>query len=275
MNKFCRIVKRNDIDFSGNLIEKSRVNLEWWNVKDNVGDYLSNVVYNWMTKDIDTSLPRKRGIHLMTIGSLIGGGNFDSVIWGSGILDLALVKSVYKKSWLIRYDIRAVRGPLTKEVLINAGYNCENIPMGDPAILMPLIYKRQSSNNEKKYKYCVINHYVNEKEKYEIPDSICISAGTTEYKKFIDTIVESKIVISSSLHGIILAEAYGVPAIYCCSNLEKSLFKVYDYYFSTGRYNVVIAKSVKEALRLSPMNVPNFLHMQEELMKAFPRDLWK
>lgn len=274
MNRLARIIKRNYIDLNGKSINKNNVTLEWWNGRDNVGDYMSNVVYNWMTRDIEC-FPKKKGIHLMTIGSLIGGGNFDSIIWGSGILNLDLVKKVYNKSWLIKYDVRAVRGPLTKEVLVNAGYNCDNIAMGDPAILMPLIYKGRNLINEKKYKYCVINHYVNENKKYEIPNSICVSAGTIDYKKFIDTILESEMVISSSLHGIILAEAYGVPAIYCCNNLEKSLFKVFDYYFSTGRYSVVIAKSVEDALKISPMFVPDFSHMQEQLIKAFPRDIWK
>lgn len=275
MNKLLRLIKRNNIDFSGKIIDKSQVKLEWWSKKDNVGDYLSNIVYNWMTKDINLNKPRKKGIHLMTIGSLIGGANFDATIWGSGILDLSLVKAIYKKSWFINYDIRAVRGPLTKEVLRVAGYDCTNVAMGDPAILMPLIYKKNSDLIFKKNKYCVINHYVNENEIYKGANVICISAGTTDYKMFIDTILSSEIVISSSLHGIILAEAYGIPAIYCCKNLEHSLFKIYDYYYSTGRYNVIISRSIEEAFSLTPMDLPNLSIMQKKLIESFPVDLWK
>lgn len=46
-------------------------------------------------------------------------------------------------------------------------------------------------------------------------------------------------VYSSSLHGIILAEAYGVPAVMFRSYDKSVDFKYLDYYASTGRYDVL------------------------------------
>ena len=273
MNKIKSILFRNKIDFNGERFDPDTVHLEWWKNKDNVGDYLSTVIFEWMTKDIDLSRPIRKGLHLSTVGSLLGGRYYDATVWGSGILDLLAVRSINLKSRLVKYDVRAVRGPLTKEVLQNAGYDCTDIALGDPAILMPLIYR--SPQKEKVYDRCIINHYINSDKNYSFPDSVCISAGTTDYRSFIDTIMASRMVISSSLHGVILAEAYGVPAIYCCENLQKMLFKVYDYYFSTGRYNVIIANSVDEALRMQPMNLPDFSEMRKNLIEAFPKDLWE
>ena len=273
LNKITAVLLRNRIDYNGKRFDPNLVHLEWWQRRENVGDYAAKIVYDWMTRDIDLSRPKRKCVHLTTIGSLLGGGNYDATVWGSGILDLFGIQNVYKKAWLRKFDIRAVRGPLTKEVLINAGYDCKYAILGDPAVLMPLIY--QSPCAEKKYELCIVNHYINAENRCSFPDSVCISAGTNDYKNFIDTLKSSKLVISSSLHGVILAEAYGIPAIYCCENLEETLFKVYDYYFSTGRYNVIIAKSVEEAMALQPMPLPVFFSMQQELIKAFPRDLWE
>ncbi len=273
MNKIAAILLRNRIDYNGKRFDSNTVHLEWWQRKENVGDYIASVVYDWMTRDIDLSRPKRKGIHLTTVGSLLGGGNYDATVWGSGMLDLFDVRTVYKKAWLRKFDVRAVRGPLTREVLMNAGYNCADAALGDPAVLMPLIY--QSPCAEKKYGRCIVNHYINAENLHAFPDSVCISAGTNDYKKFIDTLKASGIVISSSLHGVILAEAYGIPAIYCCENLEKTLFKVYDYYFSTGRYNVIVARSVEEAMTMQPMPLPDLSDMQQALISAFPRDLWE
>ncbi|WP_346793949.1 polysaccharide pyruvyl transferase family protein, partial [Klebsiella pneumoniae] len=52
---------------------------------------------------------------------------------------------------------------------------------------------------------------------------------------FTKEIVNSKFVISGSLHGIIIAEAYGIPAIFLDNNSGESRFKYDDYYFGSGR----------------------------------------
>ena len=84
----------------------------------------------------------------------------------------------------------------------------------------------------------------------------------------------SCLVISSSLHGIILAESYGIPAIFLGQNMEYEIIKFYDWYYSTGRKNVVIANSLDDALQMTPMALPQLEEMQKNLMMAFPNDLW-
>ena len=87
-------------------------------------------------------------------------------------------------------------------------------------------------------------------------------------------IFNSKFVISSSLHGIILAEAYGVPAIFLNERQEKYLFKYEDWYQSTGRKDFVKANSVGEALKYSTPELPDLKLMQENLLETFPIDLF-
>lgn len=58
-----------------------------------------------------------------------------------------------------------------------------------------------------------------------------------DWKYVIDKIVNSKFVISESLHGLIVAEAYGIPAVwveFVEHNVEWK-FKYLDFYESIGK----------------------------------------
>ena len=170
-------------------------------------------------------------------------------------------------------DIRSVRGPLTRNHLVELGHNCPDI-YGDPAILMPLIYMPESL--EKEYDVMIIPNYMQEKtirdnfsSKYHITSMI-----TNNYCEVIDRIVKSKLVVASSLHAIILAEIYGVPTIFYRFDKSRDI-KYLDWYYSTGRYDVKIHDTLESALKSNPMPLPdNILDMQNQIMEVFPYDLW-
>lgn len=246
---------------------KGCVNLNWWKQNgevQNVGDWLSLIVVDHMKAqhNIHTDTAAKGTKHLYAIGSIIDGGYQDATIWGSG---LHRGRRRYWWRHLRKLDIRCVRGPETRSVLMDHGYACPEI-YGDPAILMPLIY--QPERVEKVYDYRVVPHMI-----FGTGYPNALSPATNDWRAFIDEIVRSKLVISSSLHGIILAEAYGIPAILLHNN-NLSLFKYKDYYSSTGRYTFPIAQSVEEALSMTPAEIPDFTNMQKNLIDVFPVDLW-
>ena len=264
---------RNNTDMAGNPVSKGVV-LERFQRVDNVGDYISVIILDWMLKKRGLKPEEGRNVHLFGTGSILGFSRADGVVWGSGVLDIFRTRLVTLRHRYVKYDIRAVRGPLTREILSVAGYDCSRAVFGDPGILMPLIFPEPQM--EKRYKFCVVNHFVNEEKHLdEGEDTLTISAGTNNYKDFIRSICSAETVISSSLHGIILAEAYHIPAIWLLENLEYSVQKYYDYYYSTDRYNVPVARSVEEARHLAPPPLPvNLENMQQALMEAFPYDLW-
>lgn len=243
------------------------VNLHWWSIDadvQNVGDCLSPVITDFVKKrlNVDNSCKKKGRLHLFAIGSIIDGGYQDATIWGSGIL------RGNRTFWWRRIrnlDIRAVRGPETRRTLIANGYSCPEV-FGDPAILLPLFYSPKSANKE--YAYRVIPHH----SFLQNQDNL-LSPLTCNWEEFVDELVKCELVISSSLHGIILAEAYGVPAILLETTLD--MFKFRDYYHSTGRYNFPIAGSVEEALQMKPAPLPLLDEMQKNLLESFPVDLWK
>ena len=102
-----------------------------------------------------------------------------------------------------------------------------------------------------------------------------ISMNTNDYKTVINEILTSEIVYTSSLHGIILAEAYGVPAVFFRGLPKYKDFKYLDYYYSTGRTDVALTDSFEEALSVPVPPLPNLNKLKENLLGSFPYDLWE
>lgn len=261
--------------------QKNKVNLNAWIVPNcdnqNTGDYLSKIIVKNMCSKfgIDIDQETKETKHLYAIGSILLGYQ-DMTVWGSGFgIDITLSSffKLYKISHKIKHqkvDIRAVRGPETRRILLNMGYNCPEI-YGDPAILLPLFYPKKL---KKRYDYTLIPHY-SKNEKYRDNENF-LDSFNKDWKSFIDRIAASKLVISSSLHGIILAESYGVPAVMLKDTPHNDITKYKDWYYSTGRKLFPIAKSVEEALNLEPslLEKNTLQKMQDGLIETFPVDLW-
>lgn len=264
------LLVRNRRQLDGTPIKSKKIYLEWWHRKDNVGDYLAPVIYEKITDyyGLDREKPTSKPIHLLTVGSLIAMNRFDALIWGSGIHCLDTAQKLMKQSAYVKYDVRAVRGPITDFLLQTAGYNTSGV-YGDPAVLMPMFYQPKV---EKKYPVSLILHMSQKHQ--NVGDIHQIDVETTDYRFFIDEICSSQKVISSSLHGIILAEAYGVPAIFLAQGMKKELMKFLDWYYSTNRYNIQMAYSIEEAIAMEPMQLPNLQGMQKELLNVFPKDIW-
>lgn len=241
----------------------------------NVGDYLGFVVAEFMLEKkgltLDSWVPKRK--HMNSVGATIFSSYQTTTIWGTGVHHATgiFLKQLHYYP-LRRLDIRAVRGPLSREVLLKMGHKCPEV-YGDPAVLMPLIYQPYV---EKTDEILVISQLQKERKfREEHPNLNMISMNTDDYKAVIDAIASSKKVISSSLHGIILAEAYGVPAVFFRGLAKNVDFKYHDYYTSTGRYDVHLADTFEEACQMEPLPLPDHKPLQEALMASFPYDLWK
>ncbi|MFW5879210.1 MAG: polysaccharide pyruvyl transferase family protein [bacterium] len=184
----------------------------------------------------------------LVIGSVIQWySNSRSIIWGAGFLyETNNIKKPKK--------VLAVRGPLTRQCLLNNGINCPEI-YGDPALLFPRIYQPAIKN---KFDLGIIQHY-SENRSIQLP--LHISSDRIKYinianygrwEDFIDRIVSCKAVISSSLHGLIVSEAYEIPNIWTVfTDSEISAdkkFKYIDFYMSVNKninspfvYNSIVA----------------------------------
>lgn len=149
LNRFIlgnKVVERN----SDNLFysQKNKVNLNAWIVPNsdnqNTGDYISKIIVESMCSKLGIDINKKvaKTEHLYAIGSILMGYQ-DMVVWGSGFGYDKTVSSTFKLYKLLhkirnqKIDVRAVRGPETRRILINMGYSCPDV-YGDPAVLLPI-----------------------------------------------------------------------------------------------------------------------------------------
>src|SRR5690606_11417433 len=110
---------------------------------------------------------------------------------------------------------------------------------GDPALLLPKLYMPNSEL--RKYKIGIIPHYVDKNNDFfnrAVPDWIkVIDIENPNYKDFVDDLIGCEVVISSSLHGLIIADAYGIPSVWArfSNMIYGGDFKFHDYFLSVGR----------------------------------------
>lgn len=189
--------------------------------------------------------------HLYAIGSILMGYQ-DMIVWSSGFGYDKTVSSTFKLYKLLRKirnqknDVRAMRGPETRRILISMVYSCPEV-YGDLAVLLPIFYPKDI---KKKYEYTVVPHY-SKNQKYN-KDSNFLDPFNKNQNGFVEKIVASKLVISSSFYGIIIAESYGVPAVMLKDTPCDDITKYKDWYYSTGRKSFSVAKDIDEALVLRP-----------------------
>lgn len=159
-------------------------------------------------------------------------------VWGAGIID-GTKPLRYKPK-----KVYAVRGPLTRKVLLEQGVDCPEV-YGDPALLISRYYQPKV---KKKYKYGLISHVSNRDKVSNLRlDNIPIKEredvliiDLSKYDKWtdiLDQICSCESIISSSLHGLIMAEAYEIPNVWI--EFGKPLigghFKFHDFFTSIGK----------------------------------------
>ncbi len=207
----------------------------------NFGDTLNSELIRLITGHEPTIVnnsfinPDNQDIY-MAIGSVIGWADKNTIIWGTGKMsdtDATMFKEKPKK-------ILAVRGKLTREELIKRGFKCPKV-YGDPALLMPKFYKPRM---DKKYDLSIIPHHIDRelipalKKQFKKAHIIDI---TGDIYQVIDEICASERIMSSALHGLICADAYGIPNIWIQLS-EKVLgrgFKFRDYFSSVNREDIL------------------------------------
>lgn len=166
---------------------------------------------------------RKKDV-ILAIGSILDRSLPNFKIWGAGYMN--------EFEHADGGTLYAVRGYYSAAKLHKEGFPlCKTY--GDPALLLPIIYK---PNIKKIYKYGIIPHlkeYNKIKECY--PDENVINLNNQNVETVINHIIECEYIISTSLHGIIIAHAYGIPAIWIkMGDINTDGIKFKDYFSSVN-----------------------------------------
>ena len=162
----------------------------------------------------------------------------DDIVWGTGCIDYNGINKLPKK-------VYAVRGPLTRNELLKRGVSTPKV-YGDPALLFPEIYNPIKNI---KYEYGIIPHYIDFTDldslsilKHLESQGVKIINITAGIFHFIDELIQCKNILSSSLHGLITADAYGIPNIRLklSDKLIGGNFKFSDYSLSVDKPQILI-----------------------------------
>lgn len=221
-------------------ITPKRQYLFWYRYKDselqNFGDLIGVVLLETFSgitvKHIDDRprfISSKYTPHYLMVGSILREARKSSIVWGSGIINTEF--GVDRRA-----EYLAVRGPRTRKKIIDQGGSCPEI-YGDPALLLPLVFPADS---KKKEKITIVPHYLDYQDlKMDLVEnnkSDVVNMFTADFKATLSELNCSNLIISSSLHGLILAVAYGIPCLWV--EFSDKIFgddtKYYDFFESLG-----------------------------------------
>ena len=251
------------------------------NFGDEIGplivDRLSELYGNNLVVKATTSKTHSK---ILAVGSVLHEAQHNDVVWGVGVNSKNRL-TLPRNSNLV---FRAVRGPLTRKLVVDSGFSCPPI-FGDPGLLFPLLFdkeirlrrselERSASELGMSMPDTVVIPNIND-DRF-LPDFCVGESASSSYmivKPNLDPITvaayisASKRVISSSLHGIVFAEAYGRSTYRMTSQYEPE-FKYNDYYEGTGRVAPPAYQSIDAALNSVPTSDLNWDPLP--LLHAFP-----
>lgn len=205
------------------------MNVFYWKAKKNFGDQLTTLLLRKFCR-INTQWSEAKDADLVGVGSIIEllPPHFTGIVMGTGKLH---EKTVVK---LPNAKILALRGPLTAKGVRG------NFVLADPGLLADELVTLE----DKKYDLGIVPHWSdNELEHNKTfakfkPKIIRVGDDPLEV---IREIGQCRKIVSSSLHGIILADAFGIPRriemaprMISHPHQEGGLFKWQDYSASLG-----------------------------------------
>lgn len=186
--------------------------------------------------------------NVIGIGSILYTGNCCSQIWGCGFMSNS-EKCIGGTIYALRgkYSLAMVKEQIKHGDPIKLS---DNIVLGDPALLLPLIIK---ASEKKCHKVGIIPHFSevdyfieNFGDRFHI-----IDLRSSDIEGVTRDIISCHYILSTSLHGIIVAHAYGIPALWMeHTGLETYTkgFKFLDYFSAVGIDEYTPIRNFKEVL---------------------------
>lgn len=249
------------------------IRLYWYNNKPNFGDQLSPVLCQMLAgQDVEYSDDFEL-CDLVAIGSVLehlSNSAFRGVVWGSGFISKDSDFDLQSHP-----SFRAVRGELTARRL-SLG---KEVVLGDPGLLAHLLAPNVRQSTE----LGIIPHFVDSKNK-----KISWIAANSDNVKLIDiqagvdSVIKEvsgcRYIVASCLHGLILADALGIPNgwVELSDKVIGDGFKFRDYYSVYGIHDPRpiplrwwdSARSIKR--KIGSCRRPNVAILQKKLRDSFP-----
>lgn len=201
-------------------------------------------------------------------------------VWGSGFLYGNSEANFYRKN----IKICALRGEMSRRKVSKMLGKEIDVPLCDPGLLVDRVFPQKS---DKEYRLGIIAHYSESdhpcfsqlKEKNE--DSIIINIQDSPSEVF-EKISKCEHIVSSSLHGLVFADAVGIPNLHLkvTDKLGGDGFKFEDYYSSFGIKHIcwdigekTDLPTIQNINDLYQISLSDAEKMKDALVNAFPAEL--
>lgn len=232
--------------------------LFWWRGRPNFGDRISvEIVAKLSGREIVWA--ERDEAELFAAGSVLRGAIKHYVepgpksgmsVWGTGLMNPGQApRNEYSANFLERVDVVAVRGPLTAEAM-----KLDSVQFGDPGILCDRVVDKPEAHG----KIAFVKHYAHEVDAgfmdslAEDERFVIVDPSSENPWDVVRAIGGARFVFSSSLHGLITADCFGVPNQWMDADgaMKRPEYKFTDYAQAIGR-QIEDPVTVQEALEMS------------------------
>lgn len=269
----------------------SNCKLFYFQAKKNFGDLLTLDILRHLNVSFEPATPPDAT--LAALGSILQfftsdtpqppqDGRAPLAIWGSGFVQPA---TDHRETFLRNVSVHALRGALTRsrcEKIL--GRSLRDIPLGDPGLLAAKALP--APTGEKKYDVGLVCHYIDAsidvaaRVRLKSSSMKIIPAGR-DAGSVCREICECRMIFSSSLHGLVVADSYGIPNQWMTlsSNVIGGGYKFRDYYSAFGITNAepvdlreewLTDQHVRHVEETYPIQQEEVRRICDELETAFP-----
>lgn len=216
----------------------------------NFGDTLTPVILGHLGFQLER-VDRSEHGKVLAVGSVMNALRPRDTVWGTGV----------------QHDRRyptdgatflAVRGPITRSCIDGV-----TVPQvyGDPALLLPEVY---DPDVEVRHRVGIMPHFVDATPaRRRYPDALYIDV-LSGWRNVIRQVKACERIITTSLHGIVVADAYGIPVTWHGSysgGLVSENLKFQDHFLGTGRPCLTPGP-------VPPLDRDTWRHLCEQLRRA-------
>lgn len=199
----------------------------FWYLSNNFGDNLNWYLLNKLSEKRIVYVNQGSQLdHYIVCGSILSLANENTTVWGAGFGDNTQTLNGNTNVISVRGELSA--NNIKQDVSI----------VGDPALIMPYIYKPKL---KKYHKIGIIPHFLDIERFIHHYSDYYIINPLQPVESFINEIFSCEMVYSQSLHGLIVCDAYNIPNVWIDTkaNIGGDGIKFLDYYSTTKTgYNI-------------------------------------
>ncbi len=197
----------------------------WWHVgRPNFGDDINPSYFEKISGRGMRFAADRRQLHILGVGSILEMANAWSIVCGSGFLTRP------RRPPPLPAALVAVRGELSRAAFDHA----DDVLVGDPLVLVDAFIGRV----EKRHSVGLVPH-VRSIDEWRARNTrgIHLVDPAGDPWEVVRDIASCDVVVSQSLHGLVVADALGVPNVWVASTDAKTggPFKFEDYFSTLDR----------------------------------------